>query len=137
MVISTTPPDLPGPFTFIPWNYHNFPNSILEGELCVAPRNLHNIYNQGHSNFKIGVFMAQGVPALGAPLDSYRELIERTGAGLICNGAEEWEEALDRLLADRELLKRWSAAAYEGMEPYTTEKVAQRYYDLFTELAQS
>ncbi len=131
IVISEQRPELPGPFTFIPWSYHTFPRAILEGDICVAPRRLDNPYNKGHSHFKIGVFMAQGVPSLGAPLMSYQEVIGRADAGMICDSQQDWQQALDRILDDRRLLQTWSEKSYQAMEPYTTEKVAGRYAELF------
>lgn len=130
-VISERRPELPGPFTYLRWSYRTFPRSILGGEVCVAPRRTDNPYDLGHSHFKIGVLMSQGVPALAAPVPSYQEVIGRTGGGQACGSPAEWEAALDRVLEDRELLRTWSEAAWRGMAAYSSDLIADQYVDLF------
>jgi hypothetical protein len=137
IVISDQRPDLPGPFTFVPWSYHTFPQAILEGDICVAPRKLDNPYNRGHSIFKIGVFMTQGVPALGSPLMSYEEVIGKADAGMICDSEQDWQQALDSIMDDRGMLQTWSEKSYQAMEPYTTAKIAERYTELFKKALKS
>jgi hypothetical protein len=137
LVIADRRPDLAGDFGFIPWTYESFPGDIVRGDLCLSPRSTDNPYDLGHSHFKIGVFMAAGVPALASPTPSYREVVEKTGGGRICEGPEDWAAALDEIIADRDLLRRWSEAARTGMEPYTTAEVAKQYAALFQELLDS
>jgi hypothetical protein len=134
VIISDRKPSMPGPFHFIPWSYHTFPESITRGDFCVSPRATDNPYDLGHSHFKIGVFMAEGVPALASPLPSYTEVIEKTGGGRLCRTRKEWEDALDTILSDRQVLTKWSSAAREGMKDYATDVIAKRYLQLFREL---
>jgi nuclear transport factor 2 (NTF2) superfamily protein len=131
VIISDKKPSLPGPYIYMPWSYHAFPRNILRGDLCIAPRSTDNPYDLGHSHFKIGVFMAEGVPALASPLPSYVEVIGETGAGKICDSEESWESTIDRVLEDRQMLKIWSLAAQRRMYLYSTESIAQRYIQLF------
>lgn len=137
MVIADRRPDLPGDFLFLPWTYESFPGAIVRGDVCLSPRSTDNPYDLGHSHFKIGVFMAAGVPALASPTPSYREVIEKTGGGRICEAPGDWVAALDEITADRDLLRRWSTAARAGMEPYTTAAVAEQYAVLFRDLLNS
>ena len=133
-IISNKKPDMPGPFNYIPWTDSTFPKNIIKGDICISPRRTDNTYDLGHSHFKIGVFMTQGVPALAAPLPSYKEVIEKTGGGKICETDREWELALDEVLEDRNRLWEWSQAAYEGMKEYSTESVTKKYVKLFQKL---
>lgn len=125
---------MPGPIEYLPWSYRTFPQAIVRGDICVSPRAGDNPYDLGHSHFKIGVFMAEGVPSLASPLPSYVEVIGKTGGGRICRTREEWEEALDDAASRRDLLTRWSQAARDGMREYSTEAVAARYLLLFREM---
>lgn len=134
-IISNNKPEMPGPYHYIPWSYYTFPRNIVKGDFCISPRRTDNTYDMGHSHFKIGAFMAQGVPTLAAPLPSYREVIEKTRGGRICESGLAWEEALDEVLADRDILWQWSQAAYEGMRSYSTENVAKKYAETFEHLA--
>ena len=76
----------------------------------------------------------RGVPALASPLPSYREIIEKTGGGRICESDKEWENAFDEILEDRKMLWEWSQSAYEGMKEYSTESVVKQYISLFEKL---
>lgn len=142
-VISDQPPELKVkakmgkrrfPYRFLKWRYGSFPRDILEGEICVCYRQLGNPYNMGHSIFKIGVFLACGVPAIASPLPSYREVLGDGMAGVLCHSLEEWKEAIAVAGRDRELLCRWSSWAKEAMLPYSTESVASQYLALFRQL---
>ena len=133
-IISNKKPDMPGPYNYIPWSYYTFPKDIVKGDFCISPHRTDNTYDLGHSHFKIGVFMSQGVPALAAPLPSYKEVIGKTGGGRICDSDLQWEEALDEVLENREMLWEWSQAAYEGMRYYATENIAKKYIEVFEKL---
>jgi len=133
-IISNKNINLPGPYKYIPWSYYTFPKNIVKGDFCISPRSTDNTYDLGHSHFKIGVFMAQGVPALAAPLPSYKEVIGKTGGGRICASDREWEIELDEVLENRKRLWEWSQAAHEGMKEYSTESVTRKYVEVFQKL---
>ena len=134
IIISERPPDLQYPYSFVRWSYRLFPKSILQGDLCISPRRTDNPYDLGHSIFKIGVFLAQGVPALAAPIPSYIELLGDGQCGQICASQEEWSDVLDRVLANRKLLEEWSLAGRARMQKYATVYVAEQYIQLFQKL---
>ncbi len=123
------------PHRFVRWDYETFPQRILEGDLCIAYRSVDNPYNRGHSLFKIGVFMAQGVPAIASPVPSYEEVLAPGKAGRICYSIREWEDALDEVLEQRTLLQQWSKEAQKALEPYSTSSIVDRYLAWFGELA--
>ncbi len=119
------------PCHYLPWRYETFPGDILKGEICITYREIDTAYNQGHSFFKIGVFMAQGVPAITSPVPSYRELLDNRSCGRICHTLEQWEQTLDEVLADRDLLWQWSQSSRQVMQEYSTERLAGSYLSLF------
>jgi glycosyltransferase involved in cell wall biosynthesis len=75
------------------------------------------------------------VPAVASPVPSYREVLVPEEGGLICDTPAEWEEALDRVVAEPALLARWAAGAQAAMAGHLTEVVAADYARLFTALA--
>ncbi len=119
---------------FSPWSYFSFPRTILHGNISVSPRRTDNSYDLGHSHFKIGVFMAQGVPVLASPLPSYTELLTDTGGGRICRSDTDWKTSIEEIMDDRDLLWKWSQAAYSGMRKFSTEKISDVYVKLFKKL---
>lgn len=123
-------------YRFVQWRYELFPKCISEGEICLVHRQVNDPYNQGHSSFKIGVFMAQGVPAVASPVPSYQEVLKNDTGGRLCYSIEEWERTLDELVNNRGILVRWSQQARQTMEAYRTERIVKQYIKLFNQLAQ-
>lgn len=134
IVITNQKPSLSMDYRFIRWSYKKLPRQLLEGEICVAPRRIDNTYDLGHSLFKIGVFMALGVPAIASPVPSYTEVLKDGKGGMLCHTIEEWDKALAIALQERETLVTWSEQASEGMRRYHTDHIADQYVALFREL---
>jgi len=121
------------PYRFVRWQYERFPQQILQGEFCIGYRAVDNPYNRGHSLFKVGVFMAQGVPALVSPVPSYQEVVfdRENGRILFENSIEEWGLALEEVVQKRDRLAAWSSKAIGAVEPYFSDRIAKEYYRLF------
>lgn len=134
VVITNQKPSLSMDYHFRRWSYKDFPHQLLEGEICVAPRRVDNPYDLGHSLYKIGIFMSQGVPAIASPVPSYAEVLKDGRGGMLCHTIEEWDKALDIALQERDALLIWSEQAKEVMRPYHTNHVADQYVSLFQEL---
>ena len=126
IVISDSYPQLPFPFEFRRWRYSCFPRDISACDLCIAPRDLSNDYEKSHSVFKIGVFMAMGVPVLASAVPSYQLLLGDGRAGSICHSLEEWEDYLSHYMASPELRMDWSRQACQKMAPFLTPSVAEQ-----------
>lgn len=116
------------------WKYEKFPSYITQSDIGLAPRDVDTSYDKGHSIFKIGVFLAQGVPVLASPVPSYYEVLGDGKAGLICHTPNEWKNALIQIKDDHEILKTWSYQAQEKMVPYSTFLISNKYHQLLQEL---
>ncbi len=125
-IISEKPPVLEVPYEFKKWSYKTFPKDIVGCDLCVAPKNVDNNYDRGHSLFKIGVFMAEGVPALAGPVPSYDLILRDDKGGHICRTPEEWNEYIERCLNNEDRLRKWSIEAVEQIMPYSTTNVSKQ-----------
>ncbi len=134
MLLSDKRPGMWTRYHYRKWRYEKFPKDILEGEIGIAPRRTDNPYDKGHSIFKIGVFLTQGIPVLASPVPSYNELLDKGMAGRICDSLSSWGEALDLVENNREILMKWSQEAYEIIKPYKSETVADRYVEIFRKL---
>lgn len=121
------------PFEFIPWGYQTFPADIMKGEFCLSYRKLDTPYNRGHSFFKIGIFMTEGVPAICSPLPSYQELLAG-GGGAICRELSDWAAVFAQICSDRSFLRTWSEKAADRTREYSTEQIASRYAEIFDKL---
>lgn len=125
------------PYQFYPWQYETFPHRILEGEIGISHRSVDNPYNSGHSFFKIGVLMAQGIPCLVSPQPSYIELINNQESGKVCDSLDEWEITLSGILRNREKLVQWSSIARKNMQKYSTEEISNQYIQLFNQIVEA
>lgn len=66
------------------------------GGIIISPRFLESPYNLAHSEWKITLGMACGLPALGSPVPSYEDVAARAEGDAIRICREEgWDEALE------------------------------------------
>lgn len=129
-VITRKRPKLSFDFNFKRWDYNSFPQMISSCDLCIAPRRIRDDYDLGHSLFKIGVFMAMGVPALAGPVPSYNLLLEDGEAGAICQSMDEWQFHLERFVEDEPARLAAGSVAIEKMQPFMTPTVAAQVSQL-------
>lgn len=100
------------------------------GGVIISPRFLENPYNKSHTEWKITLGMACGLPAIASPQSSYLEVrdhAEDPSAVTICNRSKEWEEALEAALDCRRHATASSAARKAVETHYVTEVVAPRH----------
>lgn len=64
-------------YKYIEWNYNTFYDTIMDVDICIAPRNFSNSYDMMHSSFKILVYAICGIPIITNKLPSYVELSDR------------------------------------------------------------
>jgi glycosyltransferase involved in cell wall biosynthesis len=107
---------------------------LLRGrDVIISPKRLANAYEMGHSEYKITLGMAIGLPAVASPQQSYLEALAG-GGGFVVDSPEEWRDALERL-ADPALRAEIGARAQQTVrERYSTPVVAQQYAELFRTL---
>lgn len=126
----------------LPTSYERFSERryarTLRGcDVIVAPRRLVNAYEAGHTEWKITLGMAAGLPAVASPQQSYVEAIGHRGGGIVADTTEEWREALMRLVGDASLRSELGARARETVvERYATPVVARQYGDILLSLAE-
>ena len=97
--------------------------------VIISPRFLDNPYNLSHSEWKITLGMACGLPAITSPQPSYLDVRERCGhpsAITICSTAVQWVAAFEEAL--KAPLVEASAAAREVvLRHYSTPVVASAH----------
>jgi len=125
-IISDKPPVLDFSYEFRRWKYDTFPNDIVDCDLCVAPRDVNNEYDRGHSIFKIGVFMIEGVPVLAGPVPSYELLLRDGRGGHICRSLQEWHESIRQCLINENKLIEWSTEAIAQSELFSTDVISKQ-----------
>ena len=120
LIISEKDPALDLNYEFIKWDYRRFPDDILKCDVMFSPRDLDDMYNMGHSIFKVGVFLAAGIPVIADPVLSYTEL--RCPHLYLCDtGNTDIEKVLAGIDADK---RAWD-------ERFSSENIVREYYEVF------
>ncbi|MEO8826817.1 MAG: hypothetical protein ABI443_13345 [Chthoniobacterales bacterium] len=99
------------------------------GGVVISPRFLDGPYNLGHSEWKITLAMACGLPAIGSPVPSYQDVANYSpNAVQICRTEMDWDTAFAEILNSGPNLEVAETAAIEVVKNhYSTEVVAKAH----------
>jgi glycosyltransferase involved in cell wall biosynthesis len=123
------------PCRFEQFSLRGYVRLLRDRDVIISPKRLNNGYELGHSEWKITLGMAAGLPAVASPQPSYVEAIEHRGGGIVADGDDEWRAALERL-RDSDLRDELGRRARETvLERYATPVVARQYADLLGALS--
>lgn len=140
LVSNAQPPELERlaravPCRFMRFSDRRYARVLRSCDVIVSPKRLANAYELAHTEYKITLGMAIGLPALASPQQSYVEAISWKGGGILADGSDEWHAALVRLRDEPELRATLGRRARETVEErYSTETVAPRWRDLLLSL---
>jgi glycosyltransferase involved in cell wall biosynthesis len=124
------------PCRMIKFSDQGYARALMNADVIVSPKRLVNAYELGHTEYKIALGMAVGLPAVASPQQSYLEAIGAHGGGIVAGSTAEWIEALRTLQADAALRGRMGAFARRTVrERYSTPVIAKRYLQLLEQLA--
>jgi len=131
-------------FADIPHTFHRFRSirHLLElyaqgGGVVISPRFLDNPYNLSHTEWKITLGMACGLPAIASPQPSYLDVAVRCGfprTVSICKTDEEWREAFGESLEGKDLEQKAFSARDVALRHYSTSVVAAEHADVLARL---
>lgn len=115
------------PNKFIKYNQGTLYKDLLKADIKIAPRDLNNSYNIGHSFTKVGYPMAVGIPAVASPVPSYinREV-------LVCDSLEKWHYNLKKLITDAKYRNYIGNRSREFVKAnFNTSKITNEYLEFF------
>jgi glycosyltransferase involved in cell wall biosynthesis len=108
--------------------------------VIISPRFLDNPYNRSHTEWKITLGMACGLPAIASPQQSYLDVLERAAdpsAVTICRNSEEWREALESALEGSRHIVASDSARRTIETHYVSEVVARKHLDAVHSILES
>jgi glycosyltransferase involved in cell wall biosynthesis len=124
------------PCSFVRFSDPRYAAVLRRCDVIVSPKRLVNAYEVAHTEYKITLGMAVGLPALASPQRSYVEAIGYAGGGVVADGDGEWRAALERLRDDVSYRAELGARARRTVrERYATPVVARQYLELLETLA--
>lgn len=118
------------PIQFLYYEHSKVPDLLVKGDIFIAPRDLTNTYNLGHSFTKIGIAMAVGLPVISSPVPSYIG-----SPAVLCNGKAEWKINLARMLTDLDYLKVLGNMGRNFVRDcYSPRRIKEKYKLFFDEM---
>ena len=124
----------------IPWcDYEEYPNALADIQADVAIAPLADIpFNESKSNVKLLEYGATGYPTIASNVGPYRDTIRRESLdGILCDDGRAWVEALEALLARKDLRTALRQGAIDLARRHDIERhradIEQVYLDLVGE----
>lgn len=115
---------------FVPWNKTSEIDDLLQLNIGVMPLT-DDQWAKGKCGFKALQYMALGIPPLVSPVGVNTRIVQDGENGFVCHSAEEWQAALEKLLASDELRARLGQAARQTIEQHYSVKSNQNNFKLF------
>ena len=123
------------PCSFVEFSLRRYARILRGCDVIISPKRLVNGYELGHTEWKITLGMAVGLPAVASPQRSYVEAIEHLGGGIVAEDEPAWRDAFERLRDRSVRIEVGERARRTVEERYSTPVVARRYLDLIRSLA--
>lgn len=121
------------PCRFVPFSDAAYARELLESDIIISPKRLVNGYEMGHTEYKIALGMAVGLPAIASPQPSYVEALAE-GGGFIATTTADWTDALTRLVDPTLRASMGRRARETVLAHYATDVVAPLYATVFETL---
>jgi glycosyltransferase involved in cell wall biosynthesis len=120
------------PVEFRPYRHHKVSTHLSEANVFLAPRDLNDPYNLGHSFTKVGIALAAQIPVVASPVPSYLE-----APILLCKSNDEWFVTLKELLDNKTDLEALGLSGKEFCFRYfCMDEVRNVYSTFFSHLTQ-
>lgn len=124
------------PVSWVVFSERRYASELLRSDVIISPKRLVNAYELAHTEYKISLGMAVGLPAVASPQRAYVTAIEHRGGGIVADTVPEWRDALERLAGDPALRADLGAkAALTVRERYSTAVTSRAYLDVLSSLA--
>ncbi|HEX7845512.1 MAG TPA: glycosyltransferase [Chitinophagaceae bacterium] len=131
-VIADQDPALPlKNYQFIKWKRDTETEDLLRFHIGLMPLT-DDVISRGKCGFKAIQYMALGIPPVVSPVGVNTEIVQDGVNGYICEGENEWEERLEKLLTDENLRKNIGIAARRKIEQqYSVYSTRDMFLDVF------
>lgn len=132
IVIADKDPALPlKNYQFIPWSRETETRDLLRFHIGLMPLT-DTVISRGKCGFKAIQYMALGIPPVVSPVGVNAEIVTHGVNGFICSTEQEWEEALEKLLTDKELREQIGKEARQRIiSTFSVEATREQFLDLF------
>ena len=131
-VISNHPPDLDfDDLEYIQWNRDTEIEDLKSIQIGVMPLE-NSQWAKGKCGFKGLQYMSLHIPSVMSKVGVNPEIISHRENGWLCETEEDWKEALQTLIENRELREKLGSAGYQTVKTrYSVEANTTNYLNLF------
>ncbi len=117
---------------YIPYSDESYAEALSKNDIIVSPKILTNGYAVGHSEYKITLGMAVGLPAIASPQRSYIEAVSFLGGGFIAGNEADWQKYITYFIENRDKIDEIGRKAKETvLSKYSYDVVAREYEKVF------
>lgn len=115
-IVCSRPARLPGvPEDFVEWSAAGEQRDLVPIDIGLAPL-LDEVKQRYTCGLKALQYMASGLPVVGSGVGPLPTIVRHEVTGLLATEPQQWAQALERLITDRELRLRMGAAARADVE---------------------
>lgn len=119
----------------IAWTEATEVASIAAADVGIMPL-VDSSWERGKCGYKLIQYMACGLPVVASPVGVNKEIVSSRVNGFLANTTDEWVEALEELLVNRDLRETMGAAGRRLVESvYCIQKTGPRVAQLLQEAA--
>jgi hypothetical protein len=122
------------PCRVITFSDRRYARALLESDVIISPKRLVNAYELAHTEYKITLGMAVGLPALASPQQSYIEAIGDRNGGIVAASLDDWRAGFERLRNPAVRADMGRQAQQTVLDRYATPVVAGQYCTLLKEV---
>ena len=117
------------------WTAHNWERMLVNSDIGVEIKSLHDAHLQRKPSTKVLSYMAAGLPVVCTPSVADRLVIEHGKTGYFACTDEEWYAYLKTLAANSGLRQKIGQAGKEYVSRhFSIPKITQKYLDFFDAL---
>lgn len=132
-VIADIPPTISlQSFKFIKWQKDTEIDDLLTFSIGIMPL-VNDPWASGKCGFKALQYMALGIPALVSPVGVNTKIVDHGVNGFICTTAQDWEDAIEKLITDKNLLSLMAANTRSKIiDYYSVKSNTDNFISLFS-----
>jgi glycosyltransferase involved in cell wall biosynthesis len=132
IVIADKNPDLQlSDFKFIKWHKESEIEDLQRIDIGVMPLTADQ-WSEGKCGFKAIQYLALGIPAVASPIGVNSQIVIDSVNGFLCESADEWYIALEKLLKNQNLRKELGTKGRQHIvDHYSVKSQEQTFFGLF------
>ncbi|MEQ8359937.1 MAG: glycosyltransferase [Cytophagales bacterium] len=133
LFISNQPPDFSLPFLdYRKWNKENEIRDLNEIDIGIMPLQVDE-WTKGKCGFKLIQYQALEIPAVATNLPPNDKIILQNSSGFLCNSDEEWLQALEKLINNKDLRGNFGKTGRERIiKNYSIGAYSDTFFRLFS-----